>query len=509
MADGWSSGPRGVAGRGCAGEADPRVVVPDDAETLRLHAESHLRRTCPDWSCTLGVVPAQIRLARQATTLLGLGLLIFPGLVLICLFWLAFVVFLALIGQRVLLLITGRFYARPSGEPMGDERPRRSRQIWPVYTVLVPVYREPQAVEKLVAALKGIDYPKRQLDIQILIEEEDEETLQALLNIRMRPHFRIVPVPKGSVQTKPRALNYGLALARGQYVCIYDAEDQMHATQIKAAVRAFQRDRAQQSDARLACVQAPLVPHNRGDGWIAGQFSLEYAVHFGLVVPGLTALNLPVMLGGTSNHFDRAILEKVCGWDPYNVTEDADLGLRFAAAGYRVGSIAPPTFEEAPVRSRQWVGQRSRWIKGFIQTLGVATRHPAAMVRSMGFVRYLSALGMLGGSVLSALLHGPLGLILLAYLLIPGLTPPGEAVFLALTGFLVHMVASLLVMRNWGLSGLFAMVTAPLYWPLQTLAAVKAVLELFRNPYFWDKTEHGVSDKQLERGALHRAAVGL
>ena len=502
MADGWNSGPQGFAESEKARAADARVFVPDAADALRVAAETHLKKLFPDQSCTSGVTEAQVGLARRIAAILGLGALIVPGATLTFLFWLAFATFLALICQRLLLIVAGRFFASPLGEPLDLGRGKRGQQIWPMYTVLVPVYREPEAVGKLVAALKGIDYPKRQLDIQILIEEEDQETLDALLNIRMRPHFRIVPVPKGDVQTKPRALNYGLSLARGQYVCIYDAEDQMHTTQIKAAVRAFQRDRGQRPTARLACVQAPLIPHNDDESWIAQQFTLEYAVHFGLVVPGLTSLGLPVMLGGTSNHFDKSVLEEIGGWDPYNVTEDADLGLRFARAGYRVGSIAPPTFEEAPVKRMQWIGQRSRWIKGFIQTLGVATRDPLAMARSMGVFRYLSAIGLLGGSVLSALLHGPLGLILLGYLLIPGLTPPGEALFLAVTGYSVHVFASLMVLRNWRAGAIGAILTAPIYWPLQTFAAIKAVKELLKDPYFWDKTDHGLTSVELCRSKL-------
>lgn len=496
MADGTFFVSEQIKARGNGPSRSRYLCLPEDASIRRQDAENRLIRDNPSASCTLGVTQAQKQFARQIFALTGLGLLVAPGCGVLALSWSLFALFALLILHRGIVLWSG-IASKYLKDDVGHSG-SGTKAIWPVYTVLVPVYREPKAVEGLVAALKGLDYPRRQLDIQILIEEADKETLDALLALKLKPQFRIVPVPKGSVQTKPRALNYGLSLARGQYVAIYDAEDQMHAGQLKAAVRAFQASDGK----RLACVQAPLIPHNGAESWVARQFELEYLIHFGLIVPGLAGLDVPVMLGGTSNHFRRDVLEKVGGWDPYNVTEDADLGLRLSAAGYRIGVISPPTYEEAPVARRQWIGQRSRWVKGFMQTLGVFTRHPEHMIAEMGMLRWNSAMLLLGGSVFSALMHGPLALWLLACGLLPGLTPPAEAVWLLATGFSLHLLASLCSWKRISPAYVFGALTAPFYWPMQTLAAIKAIRELMKNPYFWDKTEHGLTAKTLCRSRL-------
>ncbi|MAP96222.1 MAG: glycosyl transferase [Ponticaulis sp.] len=470
-----------------------------NTEQLRRDAETELFRIRPEASCTLGLTPAQMRLARQLGCVVSLGLIALPTLTLIGLTLLVWAFFACLVAQRAILIGAGWFSRRE--DPASQESPPKKgrKQIWPVYTILVPVYREPAAVHDLIAALKGLDYPKRQLDILILLEESDDLTFAALQEIQLRPCFRIVRIPEGEVQTKPRALNFGLKLARGQFVAIYDAEDQMHAGQIKAAVRAFQNDRIERGVPPLACVQAPLVPHNGGEGWIASQFTQEYGVHFGLIVPGLTKLRCPVPLGGTSNHFDKRILQEIGGWDPFNVTEDADLGLRIAQAGYRVGSITPPTYEEAPVKWWPWVKQRSRWIKGFMQTLGVFLRHPARSMNEMGRSNFVWAVLYLGGSVVSSLLHGPGLIVLLLTALIPGLAVPALALGLCGAGLSVHILSCVLTGRVRSFSSALAMISAPLYWPLQSFAAAKAIFELFRDPYYWDKTEHGVSAETLSR----------
>ena len=505
MADGW--GNDGLIAGLRTGDAAHEADLYDAAylEWLRFGAENDLLEANPEASCKTGVTAAQMTLVKQVAAVLGVGVLLAPMGLFSAVSALAFCAFCLLIIYRCVLLCAG-FAARTASPLSGDSAKRRF--IWPRYSVLVPVFREPEAIGPLIAALKGLDYPKRQLEILILLEESDTETLAAIEQLKLRPYFKVLVVPEGEVQTKPRALNFGLKLATGQMIAVYDAEDAMHSTQLKDAVRAFQYAREETGRKPLACVQAPLIPHNSGESWIAAQFTREYRVHFGLIVPGLSALRLPVMLGGTSNHFDRAALETVGGWDPYNVTEDADLGLRFAAAGYRVGHISPPTFEEAPIGLRQWIGQRSRWVKGFIQTAGVFFRaSPASRIRVMGRKNYVSAVLLLSGSVLSAVFHGPFALWLVAQAVLPGLTPPSEAIILCLTGFSVHILSVVMSGALASAGAIRALITAPLYWPLQTVAAGKAIYELIVRPFYWDKTQHGVSVKSLSRKQLRTAKV--
>ena len=493
----------GVSARRTAGHVASESDQNDKAyrEWLRFGAENDLLDDNPDASCKTGLTKAQIDFGRLVGLLIALAILLAPETLFISFSLVAFSAFSVLIMYRCVLLVAG-FQAALRLEVAGKSR-ERTRYIWPKYTVLVPIFREPEAVPELIAALKGLDYPKRQLEVMILLEAEDIETLKAVEAETLRPHFKVVILPKGDIQTKPRALNFGLKLSTGQLIAIYDAEDAMHARQLKEAARAFQKEKQMRGRRQVACFQAPLIPHNSNESWVSAQFEQEYRVHFGLIVKGLSQLGLPVMLGGTSNHFDRAALEKVGAWDPYNVTEDADLGLRLAAHGYRVGSLSSPTFEEAPIGLRQWIGQRSRWIKGFIQTAGVFFRKgPRTRAKVMGWINYISALCLMAGSVLSAVFHGPFALLLVALIIVPGWSPPGEAIALCVTGFGLHIASVLASGAMHSLRALITLLTAPLYWPLQTLAAAKAIHELWSQPFFWDKTQHGLSRKVLARKRL-------
>jgi len=230
----------------------------------------------------------------------------------------------------------------------------------PSYTVLVPLYREAAIARDLVRHMKRLDYPRSKLQVLLVVEADDSKTRAAVRRHAEAPLFEVVVVPPGGPRTKPKALTYALAFARGDFVVVYDAEDRPEPDQLRKAAAAF-RERPE-----LGCVQARLTADNAGS-WLARMFTLEYAANFEVLLPALADWGMPLPLGGTSNHFPRALLEKVAAWDPYNVTEDADLGIRLARFGYRSATIASRTYEEAPVTFRQWLPQRRRWIKGWMR----------------------------------------------------------------------------------------------------------------------------------------------
>jgi len=168
----------------------------------------------------------------------------------------------------------------------------------PVITILAPVYREARILDQLTRVLAAIDYPPDLLDIKILMEADDRETIRAARQLVFDSRFEIVVLPDGQPRTKPRALNYGLMFARGDIVTVYDAEDVPHPGQLRAAAAAFAA-----ADDALACVQAPLNWYNHDRNWLTRQFALEYAVQFEAILPLLARFGLPLPLGGTSNHF--------------------------------------------------------------------------------------------------------------------------------------------------------------------------------------------------------------
>ena len=238
----------------------------------------------------------------------------------------------------------------------------------PIYTIIVPLYHEAPVVAKLVNALRQIDYPREKLDIKLMLEIDDAETRAEVAKLRLHAPFEIIAPPRAGPQTKPRALAAALPFARGSLVTIYDAEDEPEPRQLRDAVAAFAV-----GPPELACVQAKLSIDNPADGWFSKQFAAEYAGQFDVFLPALAKMDLPIPLGGTSNHFRADALRHTGGWDPFNVTEDADLGMRLARYGYRIGVIDSTTWEEAPVGYTQWLRQRTRWFKGWTHPVKLST----------------------------------------------------------------------------------------------------------------------------------------
>lgn len=356
----------------------------------------------------------------------------------------------------------------------------------PVYTILCPLYREAGEVRRLIASLEQLDYPKDRMDVKLLLEADDAETLAAA-RIHARPWLELLILEPCLPRTKPKALNAGLARARGRFLTVYDAEDAPHPQQLRAALASFAR-----GGSELACLQAPLLIDNAHRSWVSQQFAAEYAIQFLGLNPLLARLGWPFPLGGTSNHFRTEALRATGGWDACNVTEDADIGYRLARDGWTLGLIEPPTREEAPLRLIAWLRQRSRWIKGHLQTWLVLMREPDALMRELGWRRFWAVQAVLGGGLCAALAHGPLLGVTLLAISVPGwpLHPLDLAFLIAgLVASLIAAVAASARLRSWSL--LRAALTMPLYWPLGSLAAMLALCEFVRRPFHWAKTEHG------------------
>jgi len=376
----------------------------------------------------------------------------------------------------------------------------------PLYTILVPAYHEANVVGALMQNLSRLEYPPDKLEILLLLEADDEETRQAAIAARPPETVTIVTVPPGQPQTKPKACNVGLFLARGEFLVIYDAEDRPEPDQLKAALVAFGR-----ADERQVCVQAALNYFNAGENALTKMFTLEYSFWFDYMLPGLEAMRLPIPLGGTSNHFRTDALRRLGGWDPFNVTEDADLGIRSAALGETVGVISSTTFEEANSAYGNFIRQRSRWIKGYLQTTLVHLRHPVELVRTTGWTKTLGFALLVGGTPLSFLLVPPLYM-LFAITMIVG--PKSVARFFP--GWVLWVSVACLIVGNAmmiyvSMMGVFKRrryrlvlwaLANPLYWLLHSVAAYKALWQLVVKPHYWEKTEHGLTSNIAARPDL-------
>lgn len=400
-------------------------------------------------------------------------------------------IFSVLIAMRAVLVLIGL------GVRMGRTPAPVSPEEGPLprYSVMVPLYKEGTSVARLVGDLRALDYPRDLLEVLFLVEEDDAETQAALAEETLPGHWPVLVLPHGEPRTKPRALNVALARMTGTFATIHDAEDTPHPSQLRAAVKAFRA-----GSETLACVQAPLRAHNASQSWIAGQWGLEYEAHFGLILPALARVGLPIALGGTSNHFRVLALKAAGGWDAWNVTEDADLGLRLARMGYGVTTITLPTLEEAPESLPVWVPQRSRWIKGYMQSFAVLMRRPGQAIADMGLRGFVASQVLLGGAILSALVHGPVMLICAALLISPELGFGAHNWVLLTAGGLVCVGTGLVAPGTYGWRRVWLVATLPFYLPLLSIGAARAVYELARAPHLWSKTPHGLTKARAYPG---------
>ncbi len=403
--------------------------------------------------------------------------------------------YLAVFAERLVLI--SKALRDPGTVTIGADQARAyPASKLPVYTILVPAYREPEVLPHLLRAIAELDYPADRLDVLLLLEEDDDETYDAALTSAPPEYLRIVRVPYSEPRTKPKACNVGLELARGELVTIFDAEDRPEPLQLRRAAIAFQ-----QVPSNVVCLQAKLAFFNHEQNIITNWFTTEYAMWFEQMLPGLVRQDAPIPLGGTSNHFRAAVLTELGGWDPFNVTEDADLGVRLHRFGYRTLVLDSVTLEEANSDAINWLKQRSRWYKGYLQTWLVHTRNPVSMSREIGFLSFLRFNLFVGGTPLLALFNPVLWALTLMW-------------FAGKLGFIAHLFPTwlyfiglvCLVLGNFMFvycnvvaahaTGITRLVTravlSPAYWLLMSLAAYKALIQLVVAPSFWEKTTHGL-----------------
>lgn len=365
---------------------------------------------------------------------------------------------------------------------------------WPRYTIQIPLYKEAAILPHLVESLCRLDYPTDKLEIRLLIEADDDATMGAARAIALPAHFVIWPIPVSQPRTKPKACNVGLENTTGDFLVIFDAEDRPEPDQLKKAAWAFAS-----LPPSVACIQGKLNFYNSRSNLLARCFTMDYTTWFDLCLPGLDSLGAPIPLGGTSNHFRLSVLKELGGWDEYNVTEDCDLGMRLYLRGYQTHVLASTTWEQACNRPAAWVRQRSRWVKGYVQTYLVHTRKPLRLFQQLGVSKALQFHLLVGGSVLAQLLN-PLywALAVLWFFVrseqLQAFFPPPVFIagaFCLFIGNFAFMYAAALgcVKRGLGDTAKFALFM-PAYWMLMSLGAWKGFLQLIYAPHFWEKTQH-------------------
>lgn len=458
--------------------------ITDKQLITKAEAMVPAQESCRNWDTRA----AQVWALRCASGL-ALGLAVVPMATFLILFSFSVVIMTVNLGLRLCAL-----FALARVTPDTAPPPPTITGPLPIVTIFVPLFRESEIAAHLINRLTALDYPRELLDVCLLLEADDLMTRKAVADTSLPRWMRAIIVPTGTLKTKPRALNFGLGFARGSIIGIYDAEDAPATDQIKRVVERFQV-----APKEVACLQGQLDFYNASHNWMARCFTLEYASWFRVILPGLERLGLVIPLGGTTLFIRRSVIEKLGGWDAHNVTEDADLGIRLARYGYRTELINITTLEEANCRPWAWVKQRSRWVKGYAITYGVAMRAPKQLRAQLGARRFWA----LQVQFLGTVLHFTMAPLLWTCWLIPfGLWHPAAAVFpdaalvalmwLMITTEVTTILTAYLGAKASGRPWLALWSpTLQLYFPLATLAMYKALFELVTRPFYWDKTSHG------------------
>lgn len=465
---------------------------PDDSLTLAENAAWRLAWEQPQMSAHSGASRTQ-RLILLTLLLVTSALAVMAPRTWFAILGWGLAIFFSLVALFRTILLAAGLIAAWRARSAAPEASGLADAELPIYTVIVPLYDEPGSVNQLIGALTRLDYPPHRLDIKLVLEADDEATFAAVRRHDLPAQFQLLRVPPLAPRTKPKACNYALAAAAGALVVIYDAEDIPDTDQLRRAAAKFRA-----GGPKLACLQARLNYYNPRENWLTRQFTLEYSVWFDWLLPGLQALGLPIPLGGTSNHFRTGILRQLGGWDAYNVTEDADLGLRLARRGYDCAVLDATTMEEANCRHGNWLRQRTRWQKGYMQTWLVHMRQPLRLWRELGPRGFLGFQLFVGGTVALALSMPAAFLIFLLGVCACGpqlpdiLTKLNGIVFvLGVAVNALGAIAGAVGRKYYSLLG--DIMLTPVYWGLTMLASLRALWQLAADPFYWEKTRHDLS----------------
>ncbi|MBL4769013.1 MAG: glycosyltransferase [Rhodobacteraceae bacterium] len=466
------------------------------AEFSQSLAHAASTRVPPNLSCRTWTPLTRSWWSLVCLTLLGFAVLS-PTWLLAIFSYFAIVSLLCVAGLKFFALIIQLFSGVHKGSPKASNTPASPPRRLPRVSILVPLFHENEIAEALITRLSRLTYPKAMLDVILVLEEDDEITHQTLMQITLPSWMRVIEVPAhGGLTTKPRALNFALDFCRGEIIGIWDAEDAPAPDQIDVVVSRFA-----QVDEDVVCLQGVLDYYNPRANWLAACFTIEYASWWRIILPGMARMGLVIPLGGTTLFLKRKELIALKGWDAHNVTEDADLGVRLARAGYRTELIDTVTYEEANCRIWPWIKQRSRWLKGFMVTYLVHMRRPRVLLQELGLRRFLGLQVFFLGTICQFLLAPVLwSFWVLAFGIahpIQLLLPP-NVIYAIITLFvsaeILTICIGLVAVSHSNRRFLIRWVpTMIFYFPLGVLAAFKALYELVLHPFYWDKTQHGHS----------------
>lgn len=393
------------------------------------------------------------------------------------------------------------------------------------FDLLIPAYDEAEVIEYPLRSFEEAEDYGSEVTPTILLEPDDEETIEAVEELEDEYEFdlEIVPEEYPGEGAKPRALNYGFEQTDGDLVGVIDAEDQVDED-------FFEEVYTELIEEGHDYGQGMLDMANEDDGWMNLQFRAEYGNWFQQLMQGYHEAEYPVPLGGTTNVFHREVLEEMSElredrydhswdaddrfwlfeeglegdqpWDPDNVTEDFELGMLLWEEDYDMAMLDTVTKEQSPKAFEDWLRQRTRWQKGKIQTLDQYIDDPPEGLREKAHIYLQSALPHMGpvnasgvalslGATAAGTSLGPEASALM------GLGAAGVAGHMAMQADGYRKATDEDGMRKHARTAVAA-TTLPLYWGMQWLADGRALKQFHESDGSWEKTPHEAIDELYE-----------
>lgn len=370
----------------------------------------------------------------------------------------------------------------------------------PIYTIILPVRDEEYSILKnLLDSINNLDYPKDKFDIKFVVDEEDIKTIEAGKELLKKFNFDLIIVPDYRIKSKPLSCNYALKFIKGEYITIYDAEDRPEKYQLKKAIQKFK-----ELGNDYVCLQASLHFYNKYKNFLTYCFSIEYSMWFDFTIRSIDKFGSFFPLGGTSNHFKAKKLLELGKWDGFNVTEDAELGVRIARAGYKVSYLNSITEEECPITIHAWIKQRTRWIKGFMQTFCeyMFFKKPICIKSTINFkpIRKLKFFDIITFNLFIMMSFFFFITMMVIFLNLDIATNIKDFKLLIIMSYInifsflimTYMSFIIIIVKNKIKFNVFYLILFPFYWILHYIAGVRACYYLIVKPFYWAKTKHGI-----------------
>ncbi len=270
------------------------------------------------------------------------------------------------IGASFLLLVARFLYdeIRGAGDGAATAPPLADADL-PHVVLQIPVFNEPSVVEGALRAACALDWPKDRLHIQLLDDSTDETTERAAEIIA---ELRAAGSDVTHVRREDRsgfkagACAAGLALDNSPFVAMLDVDFRPPADWLRRAIPVIV------ADPKAGFVQARCEFANYRKNWLTRVQGLILDAHFMIEQRTRANLGWLFQFNGTGGIWRRAAIDSVGGWQDYSLTEDLDLTIRTALAGWHGRFISQPAIPgQMPEGMRDWRRQQRRWSNGFIQ----------------------------------------------------------------------------------------------------------------------------------------------